>query len=201
VAGHARTLAQPDGTYLWTTCLRIREVAIRTLTRIRICDMARVLEPASLELHLQARPEGAAGLRHELRRWLGRYGATGEEIFAILTATSEAFVNAVEHPLDPPVDRIDVDGSVVDGAVTLTVRDYGSWQDLRLRPGGHGFLLMRALMDAVDVERRRDGTRITMRRRLTGREDAVQTRSARVSANRSRGERSRPRRNTARTSR
>ncbi len=112
-------------------------------------------------------------------------------------------MNAIEHPLDSPVDRIDVDGSVIDGAVTLTVRDYGSWQRLRLRPGGHGFQLMRALMDAVDVERRRDGTRITMRRRLAGREDAAQARGARgaPSRNRRRPAGSRPGRKPARTRR
>jgi len=166
----------------------------------------RALEHTSLELHLRARPDVAAGLRLHLRRWLGRHGATADEIFGILTATSEAFVNAVEHPINPPLDRIDVGGTVIDGAVTLTVRDYGTWQHRRLRPGGNGFLLMRELMDAVEVERRLDGTRITMRRRLRGHEGAVQTagpRGARPSAGRTRRgpDRSRPLRNSSRPGR
>jgi anti-sigma regulatory factor (Ser/Thr protein kinase) len=168
--------------------------------------MVRALEHASLELRLRARPEVAAGLRRHLRTWLGRHGATGDEIFAILTATSEAFVNAVEHPRDPSLDRIDVDGAIADGAVTLTVRDYGLWQDRRLRPGGHGFLLMRELMDAVEIDGRPDGTTITMRRRLTGRQNSSRGAGSHgaggfTSRSRSRPDRSRPLRNAARRGR
>jgi anti-sigma regulatory factor (Ser/Thr protein kinase) len=125
------------------------------------------LEPASLDLRLKARPELAAGLRRSLRSWLGEHGATTDEVFAVVMATSEAFVNAVEHPQDPTVDLIDIGGMVVDGVLTLTVRDYGSWQQRRRRPGGNGFLLMRELMDAVEVDHRLDGTEVTLRRRLT----------------------------------
>ena len=126
-------------------------------------------EPAPLQLRLQARPELAAAMRRRIRIWLGEHGATEDEIFGVLTAVSEAFVNAVEHPQNPTLDRIDVDGAVVDGLLTLRLHDSGAWQHRRLRPGGNGFPLMRGLMDAVEVERRPSGTTVTMRKRLTGR--------------------------------
>jgi anti-sigma regulatory factor (Ser/Thr protein kinase) len=128
----------------------------------------RALEPASLELRLQARPELAAEFRSRLRAWLDGVGATGDEVFDVLTAASEAFVNAVEHPREPTLDRIDFGASIVSGTLTLTVRDYGSWQHERLRPGGNGFLLMDELMDSVEVVCWIDGTAITMRRHLAG---------------------------------
>lgn len=129
-------------------------------------------EPAPLQLRLQAQPERAAGLRRRIRIWLGEHGATEDEIFAVLTAVSEAFVNAVEHPQNPALDRIDVDGTVVHGLLTLEIHDSGAWQHRRLRPGGNGYPLMRGLMDAVEVERRPSGSTVTMRKRLTGRAPA-----------------------------
>jgi len=137
-------------------------------------------EPAPLQLRLQARPEFAARLRRRIRIWLGEHGATENEIFAALTAVSEAFVNAVEHPRNPTLDRIDVDGTVVDGLVILEIHDSGAWQHRRLRPGGNGFPLMRALMDSVEVERRPSGTTVTMRKRLSGRAQAGRVPEGRV---------------------
>jgi anti-sigma regulatory factor (Ser/Thr protein kinase) len=128
----------------------------------------RTLEPVSLDLRLEARPELGARVRKCLRAWLQAQGATRDEIVEVQTAVSEAFANAVEHPCGRSLDRIDVEGWVVDQTVTLRVRDYGSWQPERLRPGGNGFLLMRGLMDAIEVDRWPDGTAITMRRQLSG---------------------------------
>jgi anti-sigma regulatory factor (Ser/Thr protein kinase) len=130
--------------------------------------IVRALEHAALELRLPGRPGSAARLRERLRPWLGELGASDDEIFEMVIAVSEAFVNAVEHPRNPSLDRIDVEGRVVDHTVTVSVRDYGSWQHERLRPGGNGFLLMRMLMDAVEVDSWLGGTTVTLQRRLAG---------------------------------
>lgn len=127
----------------------------------------RALEPVSLDLRFEARPEFAGRLRKRLRTWLVEAGAAGDEILEILIATSEAFGNAVEHPRRRSQDWIDVEGRLFDDTLVVTVRDHGVWQDERLRPGGNGFRLMRAFMDAVEVDARSDGTAITMRRRVT----------------------------------
>ena len=79
----------------------------------------------------------------------------------------EAFANAVEHPDQPTADVVDIDGTINDGTIAITVLDHGSWRSERQREeGGYGFLLMRQLMDTVEVHTQPDGTTITMRRRL-----------------------------------
>jgi anti-sigma regulatory factor (Ser/Thr protein kinase) len=102
-------------------------------------------QPASLELRLQARPE-----------------------FAVLLAVTEAFANAVEHPDDPRSHVVDVEGTIGDQAVTVSIRDYGTWQgeDTKKEEGGMGLVMMEELMDAVRVECFQDGTTVTMQRRL-----------------------------------
>lgn len=125
-------------------------------------------EPASLELRLQARPEFASLLRERLRMWMEEAGASTREIFEVLLATTEAFANAVEHPHEPRSHLVDVEGTIGDHAVSISIRDYGTWQGERSRKedGGMGLAMMEQLMDAVRVECFLDGTTVTMRRRL-----------------------------------
>jgi anti-sigma regulatory factor (Ser/Thr protein kinase) len=128
----------------------------------------RALEPASLHIRFQARPEVARDLRDRLSIWLEGVGATDYEVFEVLLAATEAFANAVEHPRDPSTRTVDVDGSIADHTVTVSVRDYGAWQAERQRSeGGLGFLLIRRLMDSVEVRPGPDGTAVVMQRRLT----------------------------------
>jgi anti-sigma regulatory factor (Ser/Thr protein kinase) len=128
----------------------------------------RVLEPASsLQLRLQARPESMPLLRQRLGLWLEELGARKEEVFDVSVAATEAFGNAVEHPQEPRARVIDVQGTIDDRTVTVTVHDYGSWRDERQREeGGYGFPLIRQLVDTVEVETQSEGTAITLQRRL-----------------------------------
>jgi anti-sigma regulatory factor (Ser/Thr protein kinase) len=95
-------------------------------------------------------------------------GASKSEVFEVLMATTEAFANAVEHPHEPTSHLVDVEGSLTDGCVTISIRDYGTWQSeaTRKEDGGLGLVVIEALMDAVQVECVLDGTTVTMRRRL-----------------------------------
>jgi anti-sigma regulatory factor (Ser/Thr protein kinase) len=120
-----------------------------------------------LQLRLQAQPNSAQLLRQRLYLWLDELGARGEEIFDVSLASTEAFANAIEHPHEPKANVIDIDGSFSDGAITIIVRDYGSWRQQRQRDeGGYGFPLMRQLMNTVEVDTRPDGTSIRMQRQL-----------------------------------
>jgi anti-sigma regulatory factor (Ser/Thr protein kinase) len=95
-------------------------------------------------------------------------GARGGDVFDIVLACAEAFANALEHPHEPSARLIDVDGQLDHGAVTVTLRDYGSWRSERERAeGGYGLPLMRTLMDTVELDTQAEGTSITMRRQLT----------------------------------
>ena len=125
-------------------------------------------QPAPLQLRLHARPDCARLLRERVRTWLMAAGATKQETFEVLLATTEAFANAVEHPREPTVRLVDVKGTITDHALTMSIRDYGTWESDRPRKeeGGFGQVLMEKLMDGVRVECSVDGTTVTMRRRL-----------------------------------
>jgi anti-sigma regulatory factor (Ser/Thr protein kinase) len=122
----------------------------------------------SLELRLQARPEFVPALRANVRAWLEDAGASESEVFEALLATTEAFTNAIKHPHEPTSHLVDVEGSLTDGCVTISIRDDGAWQSDRAHKeqGGFGFVLMEALMDAVRVKRDAEGTTVTIQRRL-----------------------------------
>ena len=83
----------------------------------------------SLQLRLEALPESMALLRRHLRKWLNEAGATGRELFEIQLAVTEAFANAVEHPEEPTSHLVEIEGTVTDGTVAVSVRDYGRWHD------------------------------------------------------------------------
>jgi anti-sigma regulatory factor (Ser/Thr protein kinase) len=123
---------------------------------------------APLQLRLQARPEFAALLREEVRKWLRDGGASKREAFEVLLAVTEAFANAVEHPEEPRSHLVDVEGTITEQAVTVSIRDYGKWQgeESHKEEGGMGLALMERLMDGVRVECFVDGTTVTMQRRL-----------------------------------
>jgi anti-sigma regulatory factor (Ser/Thr protein kinase) len=125
-------------------------------------------EPAPLQLRLHARPDSARLLRERVRMWLEEAGASKQETFDVLLATAEAFANAVEHPQEPTAHLVDVEGTITDQAVTISIRDYGTWQSDQTpkAEGGFGQVLMEKLMDGVRVECSVDGTTVTMRRRL-----------------------------------
>jgi anti-sigma regulatory factor (Ser/Thr protein kinase) len=112
-------------------------------------------------------PQRAGDLRVRLHDWLRREGATPEEIFDVSVACSEAFANAIEHPVDAADPSVDVEGVVANGELILTVSDHGGWRERRLRrEGGLGLPLMRSLMGSVDVQRRPEGTTVVLRRCL-----------------------------------
>jgi anti-sigma regulatory factor (Ser/Thr protein kinase) len=122
----------------------------------------------SLQLTLDARPEAMHLLRRQLHQWLREAGATGRDLFEVQLAVTEAFANAVEHPDEPTSHRVDVTGTFTDNCLTISVRDYGTWQseETRKEQGGLGLLLIDALMDTVHVARVAGGTTVTMQRRL-----------------------------------
>jgi anti-sigma regulatory factor (Ser/Thr protein kinase) len=128
-------------------------------------------EPASLQLRLHARPEFAFLLRERVRMWLEEGGAEQSEVFEVLLAVTEAFANAVEHPRDRRSRLVDVEGVISDHSVTVSIRDYGTWEDepRRKENGGLGLVMMEHLMDAVRVECFEGGTTVTMRRTLGAR--------------------------------
>jgi PAS domain S-box-containing protein len=135
------------------------DVALLALCSPRLSD--------SFRLELGSEPGELAALRALLRRWLRNADGGEVEIAEILTAVGEAAANAIEHGGSiaggPPFEVV---GSFDGEDVEIVIADSGGWREGRRSEGGRGLMLMRALMDAVEVEPGSDGTTVRMRRRL-----------------------------------
>ena len=117
--------------------------------------------PPPLHRCVPAVPGALVGLRTELGAWFGGLADPPRRPDDLVLAVHEALANAVEH--DGPELRVVVD-------------DSGSWREPDPDPGarGHGLRLMAAIADAVDIDRRPDGTTVT----LTWRAGPVSRRAA-----------------------
>ena len=118
------------------------------------------LEP--LQLDLLAVPAALPGVRRRLGAWLTGLGMGEQDRVGVMVAVGEACANAAEHAYrgtraGPDVGRrADVD---VDGVLTVTVRDEGTWRPPDRDPGdrGRGLLIMRQLVDTVVLDERGPG--------------------------------------------
>ncbi len=120
----------------------------------------------SLQLELIGEPAALTSFRQALRRWLSEVGAGDQEIHDITMACNEACQNAIEHAYGLSPEPFDVELSRDDGSVVIAVRDRGGWRESVSEDRGRGLPLMRALMDAVDVEQRPTGSTVVLRRAL-----------------------------------
>jgi anti-sigma regulatory factor (Ser/Thr protein kinase) len=125
--------------------------------------------PAHLTTTWPARAETLSGMRPLLRRWLTRWGAGTDEVYDIIVAVQEASANAIEHAYGPGRATFDVEAVHEDGVITVRVRDRGRWRAPRGTHRGRGLTMMRAVMDAVDVDQGEHGTTVVMRRTLSRR--------------------------------
>ena len=122
-----------------------------------------------LELRLPADVDTIPTLRRLLGRWLGEAEASRTEVEEISLACSEACANAIEHAYAPGPAAIEVTATVTeDPQVLISVRDFGTWRPPRGSHRGRGMVLMKGLMDAVDVDKGDDGTTVRLARRLAG---------------------------------
>jgi anti-sigma regulatory factor (Ser/Thr protein kinase) len=119
-----------------------------------------------LESCLVATPGVLAGLRQAIAEWLMRLGAPEEERLDIVLAASEAAGNAIEHAYGSQSATFTVDCRFSAGEVRVTVRDTGIWRDSTGHGRGRGLVLMRALMDSVEVDQTADGTIVTLIKRV-----------------------------------
>jgi serine phosphatase RsbU (regulator of sigma subunit)/anti-sigma regulatory factor (Ser/Thr protein kinase) len=121
----------------------------------------------TLEMTLPARPNVLGGLRNTLGRWLQAAGANENELFDITLSASEAATNAIEHAYGAReasfIVRCEHDGQ----KVIVIVRDVGQWRTARPKGGGRGLEIMRALLDSVEIDSDKEGTVVTMTKRLS----------------------------------
>jgi anti-sigma regulatory factor (Ser/Thr protein kinase) len=117
---------------------------------------------------LHATPQAATELRGSLRAWLEGVRATEQETFDVTLACSEAFANAVGHPLRPATLIIEVEATINAGRLlTLIVRDYALARPERSPEETSLFLrLMETLVESAQTHARPDGVTVVLRRHL-----------------------------------
>jgi anti-anti-sigma factor len=128
---------------------------------------AAAVEP--LRLDLLAVPSALPGVRRRLGTWLAGLGMGEQDRVGVMVAVGEACANAAEHAYrgsDPGSMSVTADVDV-DGVLTVTVRDEGTWRPPSHDPGdrGRGLLIMRQLVDSVTLDES-SGTTVTLRFRL-----------------------------------
>jgi anti-sigma regulatory factor (Ser/Thr protein kinase) len=130
----------------------------------------RVLGPplGALELTLPAKAGSVPLARHRLRVWLDENVPELDTVARgdLEVAWSEACTNVIRHAYGPGDASFDASAARDGDAVSLVVSDTGQWRPPRGQHGGRGIALMRHLCDDVRVDRRTDGTTVTMRRGL-----------------------------------
>ncbi|HEU0025346.1 MAG TPA: SpoIIE family protein phosphatase [Thermoleophilaceae bacterium] len=120
-----------------------------------------------LVLRLPADVDSIPPVRRVLGRWLREAGATRSEIDEISLACSEACANAIEHAYAPGPAALEVSATLSPrGEAMVSVRDFGSWRPPRGDHRGRGMVLMKGLMDSVDVDRLNGGTEVRLGRGL-----------------------------------
>jgi serine/threonine-protein kinase RsbW len=119
---------------------------------------------------LEPSPSALATLREFLRITLKPYPLSESSVADIVSATHEAAKNAVVHNPES-AGPVDVVCEVKDDAVVVEVADRGRGFDpeslsLSLPDpeavAGRGYFLMNALMDRVETESGKSGTRVRM---------------------------------------
>ncbi|MGY1886792.1 SpoIIE family protein phosphatase [Blastococcus sp. SYSU DS0753] len=123
----------------------------------------------ALQLDLLAVPSALPGVRRRLNAWLTDLGMGEQDRVGVMVAVGEACANAAEHAYrgtepGPMSVTAQVD---VDGVLTVTVRDQGTWRPPDRDPGdrGRGLLIMRQLVDGVTLAEDH-GTTVTLSFRL-----------------------------------
>ncbi|MFG1604315.1 SpoIIE family protein phosphatase [Actinoplanes sp. NPDC049265] len=126
-----------------------------------------VTEPREFVLRLPSDPTRLSVLRRRLEDFLTAHEVPEADVFDLTVAVSEAAANAIEHPIDPAEPFITIEASLDREAVTVTIRDTGTWRPSS-GPGfrGRGLALIGALSE-MSLVRSEFGTSVTLRRPLT----------------------------------
>ncbi|TDQ00941.1 SpoIIE family protein phosphatase [Labedaea rhizosphaerae] len=128
-----------------------------------------VRPPTPLRRTFHAAPDEVGAARGVLRAWLADNEVPHQQAEDVLLAVGEACTNSVEHAYPP--DRPDtadftIEGKITGRDLTISVADHGAWRkpDPAADPfRGRGIVLMRAVMDEVELGQTTDGTTVTMR--------------------------------------
>jgi serine phosphatase RsbU (regulator of sigma subunit)/integral membrane sensor domain MASE1/anti-sigma regulatory factor (Ser/Thr protein kinase) len=124
-----------------------------------------------LILRFPAEPAQLAGVRRALGRWLRAHAVDPADVEDLVLALSEACTNAIKHAYGPGGGIVEASADVDGDVVEVEVRDFGHWRPKRGAGGGLGLGIIEASTEALQIDRRADGTSVRMRK-VTRREVA-----------------------------
>ncbi len=116
-----------------------------------------------LALSLPAEVGQLVVLRRILERWLTERLVEPRVLQDVVAASGEAAANAIEHAYGPDSGVLRVTAEWAAREIVLTVRDFGRWRSPRVVDRGRGIPIMRALTDAVRIDRSDAGTSVELR--------------------------------------
>ncbi len=106
-------------------------------------------------------------LRRQLDEWLDAAEIAEPDRGAVAVAVGEAVSNALEHADATPGSSVRVNASRTSTTVDISVCDEGRWRDEHDPDRGRGLMVMKGLMDEVDLRHYGRGTEVVMQRRLS----------------------------------
>ncbi|MDP9110688.1 MAG: SpoIIE family protein phosphatase [Candidatus Eremiobacteraeota bacterium] len=118
------------------------------------------------ELHLRFTTSAlfAAIVRESLRTFLTKFAFNGDRAFDVLTASGEAVANAIEHGENEPGSAFQLDATMTDDFLTITVESLGHWRPFTPREErGRGVPIMRACSQSFEISSTQDKTRVALR--------------------------------------
>ncbi len=121
-----------------------------------------------LALRERAVPSVLRGVRHAVREYLRRAGASDDELADLELAVGEAVSNVIEHAYGPAGGFLELDMVLEGSTLTASVRDTGSWREARGTNRGRGMGMMRGLVDAVRIDHDGGGTQVVLTKTLGG---------------------------------
>ncbi|MBM2620007.1 SpoIIE family protein phosphatase [Actinoplanes sp. LDG1-06] len=158
-----RALHDPVATPAERVCTQSVELLVRTTGHtddITLLAVQRIPVEPDLDLELSASPDELRASRQAVGAWLGRLGATGEDVFALQHALGELLANAIEHAGTTLDATITLRATLTPaGVLTATVTDHGTWQSPRPRANrGRGLALAAQLVASLKVDHSESGT-------------------------------------------
>lgn len=135
---------------------------------IALLSVSLAHEPVSrFDLTLPAIPSALPLVRQSVRQIGQLLGLPDDRTAELEIALGEAVNNVIEHAYGVVPGTVHVRGGVEDGALVITVEDTGQWRPPSAAPHtGRGLVIIRALVDEVQIDAEPSGTRVRLVVRL-----------------------------------
>lgn len=169
-AGEARLLAAVRSELAARSADPSRAIVERVLAGARAPDdiavvtLARSPAPVDrLDLTVPAEPASLRLVRHALQQLGTSVGLEQDRIDALTIALGEAVNNVIEHAYGVTGGTVHLRARRDGDVLVVEVEDHGRWRMERAdERGGRGLHIMRALVDAVEVDAGRAGTTVRL---------------------------------------